>query len=293
MRFSMSFTHEKNKSLAEFCTFGIGGPARYFARAHTIDEMSTMLAEANEAKVPVLILGKGSNSLFDDKGFDGLVILNRIEHFKREENLFTVGSGYSFPRLGAATAREGFAGLEFAAGIPATVGGAIFMNAGANGRQTADCLHSVGYLSKQGKYRCFAKEELEFSYRISSFQKWDGAIVEATFELKPSTEAKETQKEIVDYRLKTQPYKMKSAGCAFRNPEGYSAGKLIEECGLKGMRIGGVSVSTLHANFIVNDQGGSAADVLQLIAEIKRRVLEEKGISLEVEIRYIPSHVQS
>ncbi len=291
MPFLTNFTHKKNKLLADLSTFGIGGPARYFSRASTIEELAAMLAEAYDAKIPVLILGKGSNSLFDDKGFDGLVILNRIEHLKEEGRCITVGSGYSFPRLGAKTARAGLGGLEFAAGIPASVGGAIYMNAGASGKETADCLVAVGYLSEKGEYRRFSKNELTFGYRTSQFQTMGGAIVEGVFELTHAPLAKEWQNEIIEYRLKTQPYKMKSAGCVFRNPKGESAGRVIEECGLKGLRVGGVCVSQLHANFIVNDQNGCAADVLELIETIKRHVLEEKGISLEVEIRYIPSYV--
>lgn len=291
MPFSMSFSHETNKKLSDLSTFGIGGPARFFAKAHTIDQMILMLKQAYENELSVLIVGKGSNSLFDDRGFDGLVILNKIEHVVWEGSQVCVGSGYSFPRLGAASARKGFAGLEFAAGIPATVGGAIYMNAGANGKQSCNALCSVSFVNQTGDLQTFSRDELAFGYRSSSFQKMDGAIVEATFELKVDKEAKAWQQQIVEYRMKTQPYGMKSAGCAFRNPEGDSAGRLIEVCGLKGMRVGGVSISNMHANFIVNDRSGSSADVLQLIKQVQDHVYREKGISLEVEIRYIPPHV--
>ncbi|MCH9609059.1 MAG: UDP-N-acetylenolpyruvoylglucosamine reductase [Chlamydiales bacterium] len=291
MRYSPSFTHEKKKPLAKLTTLGIGGAANFFAKASTIEELSSMLKETFKHKIPTLIIGKGSNALFDDRGFDGLIIQNKIDHFKQEEGRFTVGSGYSFPRLGVKSASLGFGGLEFAAGIPATVGGAIYMNAGANGKETADTLERVGYLSEKGEYTSLSKEQLQFAYRESSFQKRGGAIVEATFALTPSPEAKQWQKKMVDYRLQTQPYKLKSAGCAFRNPEGHSAGQLIEECGLKGYRVGGVSISEQHANFIVNDKQGSAANVKELIDHVKESVYREKGISLSVEIRYIPYNV--
>lgn len=284
----LPFPHQKEKLLSEFSTFGIGGPARYFAEAHTATEMSNMLHFAYQHELPTHILGKGSNTLFDDRGFNGLCILNKISFLEQKEGRFFVGSGYGFARLGGITARSGWSGLEFAAGIPATVGGAIYMNAGANGKETADTLVEVGYVTEKGERIQFRKEELEFGYRISSFHKGKGAIVEATFQLSPSLEAKEQQKEILDYRLKTQPYGDPSAGCAFRNPKTEAAGRLIESMGLKGIQIGGAAVSEIHANFIVNRGGATTADVKALVAHIKERVLKESGILLEEEIRYIP-----
>ncbi len=282
---SMNFPHKKGKLLSEVSTFGIGGPARFFAEATTIEAIQQMLREAQD--LPLFILGKGSNALFDDRGFNGLVILNKITHCKQISNTFCVGSGLSFPRLGTMAAKQNYTGLEFAAGIPATVGGAIYMNAGANGQETGDCLTQVRFVNRTGELQTFQKQELEFSYRTSSFQKMRGAIVEGTFTLQPSTSAKADQRKIIDYRLETQPYGMKSAGCIFRNP-GPAAGQLIEQAGLKGLRVGGVSVSQMHANFIVNDEKGSAQDVLTLIEQVKERVYHEKGIQLEEEIRYIP-----
>lgn len=278
------------KRLCELSTFGIGGPAQFLAEARTSDEMRSLLRDASQKGISVFILGKGSNCLFDDRGYAGLVILNRIDYLHANPPFFTVGAGYSFARLGKATARMGWSGLEFASGIPATVGGAIFMNAGANGFETADVLTEVTYITKAGELLRLKKEELSFGYRTSIFQEWEGkgAIVEGVFTLQPNLSAKKTERELVDYRLKTQPYKNKSAGCAFRNPQGSSAGRLIEECGLKGYKIGGASVSLLHANFIVNEGMATAQDVLDLIATIKDRVFKEKRILLEEEIRYVP-----
>ncbi len=282
------FPHQKNKLLSTLSTFGIGGPARFFAQAQDKEALQEMLAYAHKVGMPVHIVGKGSNSLFDDRGFNGLVILNRIDFLEHTDHVFRVGSGYSFARLGGVTARLGWSGLEFASGIPATVGGAVYMNAGANGKETADTLVEVGFVTEKGEFLVFQKEELYFGYRASSFQKWKGAIVEALFHLRPSEQAKADQKEILDYRLKTQPYGEKSAGCAFRNPEGDSAGRLIEASGLKGVKKGGATVSATHANFIVNEGEAKARDVLDLIAEIKETIYREKGIVLEEEIRYIP-----
>jgi UDP-N-acetylmuramate dehydrogenase len=284
----LPFPHQKEKLLSEYSTFGIGGPARYFATASEATVLQQMLLYAHQHNLPLFILGKGSNTLFDDRGFNGLVIQNRIDYLKQAEGIFSAGSGYSFPRLGGIASRAGWQGLEFASGIPATVGGAIFMNAGANGQETSHCLVEVHYITEQGEMICFKKEELQFNYRKSSFQQWKGAIVEGIFHLKRSELAKKHQKELLDYRLKTQPYRDKSAGCAFRNPEGGSAGKLIDACGLKGFSVGGACVSPMHANFIVNRGGARAQDVLDLMMFIKEKVHQENHITLEEEIRYIP-----
>jgi UDP-N-acetylmuramate dehydrogenase len=285
----LPFPHYKEKRLCDFSTFGIGGPARYLAEAHTGEQMGEMLSFADAVSLKTLIIGKGSNCLFDDRGFAGLVIVNRVEGFKDDQQgLFCLGAGFSFARLGSITAKLGWTGLEFAAGIPATVGGAIFMNAGANGQETGNTLKEVTYVTAQGEFKRLRREELLFSYRFSSFQQWKGGIVEALFQLQPSQEAKRMQKEILRLRLEKQPYKAKSAGCVFRNCATYPAGKLIEECGLKGICVGGAAVSSLHANFIVNNGGATATSVLELIRQIKECVYTKTGIDLEEEIRYIP-----
>lgn len=284
---NLPFPHQKSKPLNKLTTFGIGGEARYFAEAKTPDQIRLMLAFCYQEQIPTFILGKGSNCLFDDRGFSGLVILNRIDHFEQHEEKFRVGAGYSFARLGSQSSRSGWSGLEFACGIPAAVGGAIYMNAGANGKETSDHLVEVSYVTEKGEFVRFKKEELTFSYRASSFQNWKGAIVEGVFRLHRSEEAKIEQKSLLEYRLKTQPYKDKSAGCVFRNPNQTAAGRLIEECGLKGFRIGGAVVSDKHANFIVNAGEATAQDVLHLIEKIKETVYQKKGIILEEEIRYV------
>lgn len=272
---------QENRFLSEFSTFAIGGPIRYFLEVSTIEEMEEALSFGH----PYLIIGKGSNSLFDDQGFDGLVILNKIDSCNWQGNDVSVGSGYNFSLLGVQTARKGFSGLEFASGIPASVGGAVFMNAGANGKETADVLKSVLYFD--GKRKELSRAELAFSYRTSPFQKMKGAILGATFSLTPEPTARATQLQIVDYRMKTQPLKDKSAGCIFRNPPGHSAGRLIEECGLKGIKIGGAKVSEIHANFIVNEAKATSKDVLTLIALVQEKVLEKTGVHLESEVRII------
>lgn len=279
---------QNNVPLSRLSTFGIGGPAAYYAEAKTIKEMQALLCYAKEHSLPFFVLGKGSNSLFDDKGFNGLVIANKIAFMECKDNTVFVGAGYSFSLLGTQLAKMGLSGLEFASGIPATVGGAIYMNAGANGQQTAHALKEVTFVHSDTKIQTFTKEELFFSYRTSSFQSMKGAIVSATFTLEKQDSARNRQLEIIAYRKKTQPYNDLSCGCIFRNPPGDSAGALIERCGLIGHSYGGASVSPVHANFIVNKGFATAADVLALAQHIKTEVNTRTGIELEMEVRFVP-----
>lgn len=281
---------QRNKILGSVCTLGIGGPARYFVEVFSAQQAREVLHFANEKNMPFHILGKGSNTLFDDHGFEGVVICNKIDFFKEKSaGLFYVGAGYSFSLLGAQTARKGWTGLEFASGIPASVGGAVFMNAGANGNQTADVLESVEVLTHAGEVKTLPKNSLLFSYRTSIFQKDPAVIIGATFKLTSQLEARQRQLEIIDYRKKTQPYSEKSAGCVFRNPTGYSAGELIEKAGLKGFCIGGAKVSDKHANFLINANNSSCDDMHALIRFVQQKVKEFAGLDLECEVRYIPS----
>ncbi|MBU6384188.1 MAG: UDP-N-acetylmuramate dehydrogenase [Verrucomicrobia bacterium] len=280
MQFWMPMQLQKNRRLSEFSTFGIGGPIAYFVEVSSIEDME----KAYLLDLPKMVIGKGSNSLFPDRGFDGLVILNKIDFCHWQGADVQVGSGYSFSLLGVQSARNHFSGLEFASGIPATVGGAVFMNAGANGSETCESLQSVLFFNGKERKQ-YMRSELEFGYRTSSFQKMDGVILAATFSLKELPFARQKQLEIIDYRMKTQPLKEKSAGCVFRNPPGASAGALIDRCGLKGVRAGGAKVSEIHANFIVNAEKATSEDVKTLIQLVREKVFEQTGILLETEIR--------
>lgn len=279
---------QRGKLLSSLSTFGIGGPARYYLEAKEPNDAKEALRWALSQEIPVFILGKGSNCLFDDKGFDGLILHNKIDFCEISSDSAYAGAGYSFSLLGVQTARRGLSGLEFASGIPGTVGGAVFMNAGANRQETCDSLSEVLYLHADGDEKLYQKQDLQFSYRTSSFQKTQGCILSARFSLQTKEEARKTQLAIVDYRLKTQPYKDKSAGCIFRNPSSeLSAGALIERCGLKGTACGGARVSEIHANFIVNAAGASSADVLTLIKTVQEKVAEKSGVHLEPEVRKV------
>lgn len=295
MTFDSSFPIpiEHNRSLKDLSTFRIGGEARWFCVVKQFDELQTVIRSCYQYRIPYIIIGKGSNCLFDDRGFDGLVVLNKIGFCRFDKNLVSVGAGYSFSLLGVQTARKGWAGLEFASGIPGTVGGAIYMNAGANGAETQDVLQSVTYVNERGEIEEFSREKLQFGYRTSSFQQKRGAIAAAQFQLNPSSKAREDQLSIVAYRQKTQPYGLPSAGCVFRNPPAQSAGALIQQAGLKGLRMGDAEVSLLHANFIVNQGLATSNDVIALAHEVQRQVKEKMGTDLEMEVRKIPYQMES
>lgn len=279
---------EERQTLSDVSTFRIGGPARYYVVVRTIAQMQAVLTRCHSEQLRFFVLGKGSNSLFDDRGFDGVVIHNKIEFCEwTDDQTVRVGAGYSFALLGVKTARKQLSGLEFASGIPASVGGAVFMNAGANGHETCDVLHSVEYCDATGNMTVLSREDLQFGYRHSPFQGKHGAIVAATFRLTASSAARSDQLKIIDYRTNTQPYGEPSAGCVFRNPDGGHAGVLIEESGLKGQRVGDAQVSTKHANFIVNLGAATAHDVEQLINMVRDRVYEASGVELEDEVRRV------
>lgn len=287
------FAVTADKPLCELSTFRIGGPARYFTEVDSIAQMQAVVSYCYQNDIPYLVIGKGSNSLFDDRGFDGLVIHAKIAFCDNPApDQFHVGAGFSFSRLGTLTARQGWTGLEFASGIPCSVGGAVFMNAGANGRETCDSLVAVDFVTSTGDWQVIKKEDLQFRYRYSSFQERQGAIVGALFRLLPDPKARESQLTILNTRMKSQPYQDPSAGCVFRNPDPsvsvLSAGALIDRAGLKGLTVGGASVSTLHANFIVNRGGATADDVMRLMEQVRERVRGATNVDLEPELRRIP-----
>lgn len=282
-----------DEPLAKYTTYEIGGQADYFAVVKSTQELAEVLKYCKKHQIPFHILGKGSNSLFDDRGFRGLVIHNKIHFCEMTEREIHVGAGYSFSHLGVKTARLGLSGLEFASGIPGSVGGAIYMNAGANGAETCDVLTEVTFVNAMGEIEIYTRDQLTFSYRTSPFHHKKGAICEAKFLLQPSEEARQKQVDFVTYRTQTQPYNQPSCGCVFRNPKDNNAGKLIEECGLKGVQMGGAEVSSLHANFIVNRGGAQAKDILLLAKYVQSRVKEHTGLNLELELKQIPEKYET
>ncbi len=278
---------KENVPLSTLSTFHIGGPTRLFFEAKNIEDVQEALRWALATSTKTIVIGKGSNTLFADEGFDGLVIQNSIVHCIESSGVFSVGGGYSFSLLGVRSARAGWGGLEFAAGIPGSIGGAIYMNAGANGQCIADVVCSVDCVNERGERRSIPREEIDFGYRFSSFQSLGGVIVSVDVQLHSLPEALIRQKEMLERRKHTQPYCERSAGCSFRNPLDLSAGRLIDEVGLKGMKIGGAQVSTLHANFIINTGDAKASDVVKLLSYIRETVHKKTGVLLEPEVRII------
>lgn len=278
----------ENEPLARYTTIGLGGRARYFASVSSIKELKKALSFAKENKLSFFLLGKGSNTLFDDRGYSGLVILNRLNQCTITDEIVVVDSGYSFANLGMKTAKRGLSGLEFASGIPGSVGGAVFMNAGACGSSTWDVLDRVTFIDENMNLKMEPSINLPAAYRYSFFQDTKCIIVSASFKLTKNINAKNTLKTLLDYRMQSQPYGDKSAGCVFKNPDGQSAGALIDACGLKGTTVGGAKVSEVHANFIVTEKGASAKDIYLLVELIKNEVTEKKNIVLKQEVCIVP-----
>lgn len=248
-----------------------------------------------EHSIRFIIIGKGSNCLFDDLGFDGCIIHNRIEFVDRiESGVYRVGSGFRFNRLGVECSNEGFTGLEFAGGIPGTVGGATFMNAGANGQETADAITSIEIVTIEGRLRMLNRSDLDFGYRSSPFQDMEdlAAIVSVTFQLKRSESARIRLLENLERRRISQPVGERSAGSVFQNQAnlGVSAAELIERAGLKGFRVGGAMVSNIHANFFINSGGSTSQDMLELIELVKKKVDQKFGVQLREEVIYVDPH---
>lgn len=278
---------QENKKLSELCTLGVGGIAKFYFKACSEDDFKKIFSFCLENKLPYFVLGKGSNLLFSSKGFNGVVIENGIDFCEMNLPKIKVGAGFSFSKLGKLSASVGFSGLEFASSIPASIGGAIYLNASAQGMQTFDCLEGVEYLTEFGEKKFFNKKELTFGYRNTCFKDMKGAILAAEFLFKEDISTLERQKEMINYRLKTQPLKYKSAGCFFRNPVGFSAGRLIDEAGLKGKRIGGAEISSLHGNFILNVDNATSEDVLELSKLVKDEVFRRFNVKLEEEVQYV------
>lgn len=281
-----------SKLLKDLSPWGIGGPCNYFVKVHNQTQLVSAIRYCHEHSIRFIIIGKGSNCLFDDLGFDGCVILNRIEFLESNEpGIYRVGSGFQFNKLGMQCSNEGFTGLEFAGGIPGTVGGATYMNAGANGQETADVVDSVEIVKNDGSFQTLNRINLKFGYRTSPFKfmKDLGSIVAVMFKLQPSGSAKRRLQEYLERRRVSQPIGERSAGSVFRNPPnlGIAAAELIEKAGLKGFRVGGAMVSNIHANFFINSGGSTSQDMLDLIAFVKEKVDQKFGVQLKEEVLYV------
>ncbi len=278
--------------LCRHTTFRIGGPAALFCQPQSQQALARALALCQEAGVRSYLLGNGSNTLFADEGYDGAVIrlgrgLDGIE--AGPDGTLTAGCGALLSAVCRFAAERGLSGLEFAYGIPGSVGGAVYMNAGAYGGEMKDVLCRVEALDGEGQPRSFAREELGLDYRTSRFEKKGGVILSAQFTLRPAPrdEIVARMEEFLARRNEKQPLDKPSAGSTFKRPKGAFAAALIEQCGLKGFRVGGAAVSEKHSGFVVNLGGATARDVLAVADEVARVVQEQTGILLEKEIRVV------
>lgn len=277
-----------NEPLAPYTYWKIGGPADALVIPQTKEQLVALIKLLHRHQAPWFALGRGSNLLVTDKGIRGVVIKlgETMETVRFEGETVTAGGAYSFIKLSTLAGKEGLTGLEFAGGIPGSVGGAVYMNAGAHGSDVSRILQQAEVLLPTGELVILRKDDLAYAYRHSKLQTERGIVTEAVFRLQYGD-----RKEIAgamaaykDRRLRTQPLQLPCAGSVFRNPEGHYAAKLIEESGLKGLKVGGAEVSPLHANFIVNTGHATAVDVLTLIEQVKDAVFRKFGIRLVPEV---------
>jgi len=274
--------------LKDHTTWEIGGPADILITPTGKHELAKTIQLAIEHHTAWAVLGRGSNVLVSDLGIRGVVIKlgDAFDYVRYDGSLVIAGAAYSLIKLSVMTGREGLTGLEFAGGIPGSVGGAIYMNAGAHGSDVSRILKSAEVLLENGELAVWGNQDFQFRYRHSVLQGTPKVVLEATFELAPvdRREIAAAMAAFKDRRLRTQPLKSACAGSVFRNPEGHYAAKLIEQAGLKGFRVGEAEVSTQHANFIVNTGNATAEDVLALIRNIQQTVEEQTGIRLVPEV---------
>ncbi len=278
----------ENVSLKDYTTFKVGGPAKIMIKVNTVKELCNVIAYLNKCQATYMIIGNGSNLLVSDEGYDGIVIKLEGDFTKVEtkENVISAGSGTLLVNVCKEALNNSLTGLEFAYGIPGTVGGAIVMNAGAFEGEMSMVVTGVEAVTKEGEPIYVAPHSLRFGYRRSEVRKTGLIVTKVDFTLtKGDREAIENKmNELKNRRVEKQPLEYPSAGSTFKRPEGYFAGKLISEAGLSGERIGGACVSPKHNGFIINDAGATAKDVNDLIELVKKRVYDTSNVKLEPEV---------
>lgn len=283
-----SITNEENifvnEPMKKHTTFKTGGNADYLVTPTSKEEIIELL----KIDIPKTVIGNGSNLLVKDGGIRGLVIqLSKNDRYTINENVIEAGSGIFVAKLSQLALKEGLTGLEFACGIPGTLGGAIYMNAGAYGGEMSNVVVETEFLKENGEIETITDHQ--FAYRKSIFQNMNGIILSSRLKLEKGNvdEIKSKMDEYKTARNTKQPVNFPSAGSTFKRPEGYFAGKLIEDAGLKGYRIGGAEVSTLHAGFVINADNATSKDILELISYIQKTVNEKFGVNLETEVKII------
>ena len=280
-----------NEPMKNHTTFKIGGPAQYYVTPESVTQIQEVVSLCRDMNIPLHVIGNGSNILVGDDGVDGVVLalFNTFSDYEIKDNVITAQAGMSLIKLAVIALREGLTGLEFASGIPGSVGGAVYMNAGAYDGQMKDVVTSVTVLDEAGNIRILGRDELDMGYRTSAVAKHNMIVLQVIIELKAGDkeQIKDRMNQLSELRKQKQPLEYPSAGSTFKRPEGHFAGKLIADAGLKGYSIGGAAVSEKHAGFVVNMGGATAKDVVELTDYIKKRIIEQFGVTLEVEIKKI------
>lgn len=280
----------ENEPLAAHTSFRIGGPARWMAFPKTVEEVRTLLRLAREADIPVRLLGAGTNVLAPDGGVDALVLClkDALRGVRLPEgNCIEAMAGETLASVAVFARKNGLTGLEFAHGIPGTLGGGVYMNAGAYGGELRQVVRQVTFLHADGRLETFENGDCAFGYRTSVFENMPGVIVSARLALQPGEAAtiEAKMRELMEKRRASQPLELPSAGSTFKRPAGHFAGALIQDAGLKGRGVGGAKVSEKHAGFVVNFDHATAADVRATIALVQKTVYETSGVRLEPEVR--------
>lgn len=274
--------------MTKHTSFHIGGPAELMAQPQSEAELQSLLMKAAETAVPVTLVGNGSNLLVRDKGIRGLVIKlgSMLRDIKVSGNVLTFGSGVSLAQASKKAAELGLSGMEFAVGIPGSIGGAVYMNAGAYDGEMSKVVKSVRVMDAAGEVSELSAGELDFGYRHSALQGSSKIVTSVTVELVAGDKQAIAEKmaDFSNRRITKQPLELPSAGSMFKRPPGYFAGTLIDQTGLKGYTVGGAQVSTKHAGFVVNIGGATASDVLQLISDVQAKVFAAHGVHLEPEV---------
>ena len=279
----------KNEPMSKHTSFKIGGTADTYIKVDTLSKLSAILKECKQSDIEYILLGNGSNVLVSDDGIRGVVI--RLDGDFRQialvdENTIYCGAGATLAQLCKFALNCGLTGLEFAWGIPGSVGGAVFMNAGAYDGEMKNVVHSVSHVSPDGKIGRIEKDDLDFGYRTSVYRKNNMIITGVTLKLEKGNtdDIRDKMDDFMNRRTSKQPLEYPSAGSVFKRPEGNFAGALIQQCGLKGKSVGGAQVSEKHAGFIINKSNATANDVKNLVKEIQNTVAEKTGYNLECEL---------
>ena len=283
---------EENVPMAQYTSFRAGGKARMMVIPADAEQLSAVLGVLSGSGVQYIVLGNGTNILVKDSGYDGVIVKigSGFNYVRQEGCRLVCGSGTRMSVAAKAALEGGLSGFEFASGIPGFTGGAVFMNAGAYGGEMKDILRRAKIVSKDGSREFYmTADELEMGYRHTKLHDTGDIVTEVEFVLEEGnrTQIKAKMSELMEKRNSKQPVNFPSAGSFFKRPEGYFAGKLIQDAGLKGLSVGGAQVSELHSGFIINRGGATATDILQLMEMIQARVFDEFGVRLETEVRII------